>query len=121
MDSRTIGQRLRDLRNKIDFPIKAVAQDTQLSSGSISKHENDVAEPSCHALQKYSQLYGVSSDYIIGLCSYEDKEKQEIFNIYDSLPYPMKIKLLLAAREIEDRFSTQQKIKMIQEKNNTTN
>lgn len=61
------GYRLRDLRESKKLTQTQVAKRLNLSKTSISGYENNIKTPSLDVLAKLSILYGVSSDYILGL------------------------------------------------------
>ncbi|MCI1965556.1 MAG: helix-turn-helix domain-containing protein [Oscillospiraceae bacterium] len=61
------GYRLRELRENKDLTQTQVAKRLGLSKTTISGYENNIKTPSLDVLIKLSILYGVSSDYILGL------------------------------------------------------
>ncbi|QAT51131.1 XRE family transcriptional regulator [Caproiciproducens sp. NJN-50] len=61
------GYRLRELRENKDLTQTQVAKRLNLSKTTISGYENNIKTPSLDVLVKLSILYGVSSDYILGL------------------------------------------------------
>ena len=61
----TIGQRLRTLRTTHNLTIPEVNQKTGISKGNLSAIETDKNKPSANALIQLSELYGVSSDWIL--------------------------------------------------------
>jgi transcriptional regulator with XRE-family HTH domain len=61
------GYRLRELRENKELTQTQVAKRLGLSKTTISGYENNIKTPSLDVLVKLSILYGVSSDYILGL------------------------------------------------------
>lgn len=61
------GYRLRELRESKSLTQTQVAKRLSLSKTTISGYENNIKTPSLEVLVKLSILYGVSSDYILGL------------------------------------------------------
>lgn len=61
------GYRLRELRENKELTQTQVAKRLNLSKTTISGYENNIKTPSLDVLVKLSILYGVSSDYILGL------------------------------------------------------
>lgn len=61
------GYRLRALREKKDLTQTQVAKRLNLSKTTVSGYENNIKTPSLNVLVKLSILYGVSTDYILGL------------------------------------------------------
>lgn len=61
------GYRLRALRESKNLTQAQVARRLNLSKTTISGYENNVKTPSLEVLLQLSILYGVSSDYILGL------------------------------------------------------
>lgn len=68
------GQRLRDLRRAKKLTQTQVARRLDLSKTSISGYENNIKTPSIEVLIQISILYGVTTDYILGL-----EERKMIF------------------------------------------
>lgn len=62
-----LGIRLRDLRKKKNLSQTQVAKRLSLTRASISGYENNLAAPPIDALVKLALLYGVTTDYILGL------------------------------------------------------
>ena len=60
-------KRLEDLRVDHDLTIKGISQCLQLHPGVYSRYEKGIREIPVWALIRLSVLYGVSTDYILGL------------------------------------------------------
>lgn len=67
----TIGSRLRLARTKKDLTIPAVSDKTGISRGNLSYLENDKGKPSAEALIRLSELYEVTTDWILKGGSYD--------------------------------------------------
>lgn len=81
------GYRLRELRVQKKLTQAQVAKRLSLSKATISGYENNIKTPSLDVLVKLANLYGVSSDYILGLQSHQmlsvdglTERQQEIVN-----------------------------------------
>ena len=61
------GYRLRALRKKKRMTQTQVAKRLNISKASISGYENNVKTPSVDTLIQMSNLYGFSTDYLLGL------------------------------------------------------
>ncbi len=62
-----IGEKLKALRNSRHFSQKQVADMMGLASSSISSYEAGSRYPSYDVLVKYSRIFHVSTDYILGI------------------------------------------------------
>lgn len=61
------GYRLRNLRESKKLTQTQVAKRLNLSKTSISGYENNIKTPSLEVLSRLAILYGVPTDYILGL------------------------------------------------------
>lgn len=61
------GVRLRGLRERKNLSQSQVAKRLSLTRASISGYENNLASPSVEVLCKFALLYGVTTDYLLGL------------------------------------------------------
>ena len=59
--------RLKELREENDYSQKALAELLQIKQNTYSQYENAVREIPLEYLIKLSQIYSVSTDYILGL------------------------------------------------------
>lgn len=59
--------RLKELREENDYSQKALAELLQIKQNTYSQYENAVREIPLEFLIKLSQIYSVSTDYILGL------------------------------------------------------
>ena len=65
------GQRLRELRETKNLSQSQVARRLSITRASVSGYENEIATPSVEVLYKFALLFGVTTDYLLGL----DKRK----------------------------------------------
>ena len=61
------GYRLKELRKSKKLTQAQVANHLNLSKATISGYENNIKTPSVEVLIQLSLLYGVSTDYLLGL------------------------------------------------------
>ena len=61
------GYRLRELRLSKQTTQAQVAKRLNLSKTTISGYENNIKTPSIDVLVRLANLYGVTSDYILGI------------------------------------------------------
>ena len=79
----TIGSRLRYARNAKNFKVKKVQEQTGISIGNLSTLENDNSKPSSEALLLLSELYGVTTDWILkGGDPVQIKEEDSLYQFY---------------------------------------
>jgi len=65
--SNITGQRLRESRLKKGLTQIQVMETTKIHNKTLSGYENDVSEPDFGTLKILADLYGVSTDYLLGL------------------------------------------------------
>jgi len=65
------GYRLRALREQKRMTQTQVAKRLNLSKATISGYENNIKTPSVDVLIQLSILYGVTTDYLLGLDNHE--------------------------------------------------
>lgn len=63
----TIGNRIRELRKEKKLTQTDLAKLINVSQQTITKWENDIAEPSGSAVKSLANVLNVSADYILGL------------------------------------------------------
>lgn len=61
----TLPEKLYDLRRKRGLSQEALAEKLDCSRQAISKWENGTTTPNAEMLQKYSEFFGVSIDYLV--------------------------------------------------------
>lgn len=62
----TFGQRLRELRNEKGLTQSQLAERVNLSKANISKYENGSVEPNLETLHLLAELFGVTTDVLLG-------------------------------------------------------
>ncbi|MEC3637304.1 MULTISPECIES: helix-turn-helix domain-containing protein [Bacillus mojavensis subgroup] len=62
----TLGERLKQARKKAGLSQKEVAQAVNSTEKTISNYERDYRDPDTVTLSKLSDLYDVSTDYLLG-------------------------------------------------------
>lgn len=70
------GLRLRELRKKKKLTQQQVARRLNLTKASISGYENNTITPPNDMLVRLALMYGVSTDYLLGL----DKEESIVIS-----------------------------------------
>ncbi|MCS0824613.1 helix-turn-helix domain-containing protein [Cytobacillus firmus] len=61
-----IGERLKELRKKKKMTQKAVANIIGISNSTLCAYERSFRNPDTYTIDKISNLYGVSADYLLG-------------------------------------------------------
>jgi len=61
----TLSEKLYNLRRKQGLSQEGLAEKLDCSRQAISKWENGTTTPDAEMLQKYSELFGVSTDYLL--------------------------------------------------------
>lgn len=80
----TLGENLQELRRAAGLSQEEVAGRLFVSRQSVSKWENDQAEPGVKNLKALADLYGVTLDQLAGRLSQEDEEAGPVFEVVDS-------------------------------------
>lgn len=81
-------ERLKELRREKKINQLKLAMDLSITQASVSKYEIGAREPSLEILEKMSDYFGVSTDYLIGRSDIKkpmvskDLEKDEIDLVY---------------------------------------
>lgn len=63
----TIGERLTAARKESGLTLEKISEILDISYQAYRKYEKDLCYPSAEVLIKISKMYGISSDYILGL------------------------------------------------------
>ncbi|MCQ5130833.1 helix-turn-helix domain-containing protein [Butyricicoccus faecihominis] len=61
------GKRLKELRENKNLTQDQVGKRLELTGASISGYENNIAMPPLDILKRLALLYGVTTDYLLGL------------------------------------------------------
>lgn len=62
--------RLRELRREAHMSQRQVVEKLNMRQQSYAQYENNICEPNLQTLAEIARLFGVSSDYLIGLEDY---------------------------------------------------
>lgn len=62
---KTMGTRLKELRMNAGYTGEEVGRMLQVSKSAISMWEKDLCSPSADLIERFADIYGVSTDYII--------------------------------------------------------
>ena len=62
-----LGQRINELRRARGWNQVELAQHLNVTKQTVSNWENDNIQPSIEMLVRISQIFGVSTDYMLGL------------------------------------------------------
>lgn len=76
---KSIGQKLKELRNSLNLSQSMLSEELGISIQSIYRYESDKNSPDSNVLKQYSKYFEVSTDYLLGLLPYE-KELKEVAN-----------------------------------------
>ncbi len=79
-----LAKRLRELRLERGWKQGQVAGRLGVTASVVSAYENGLRQPSYEVLVKLSQIYGVSSDYLLGLSGRRSPEYRHLI-IMDAL------------------------------------
>ncbi|MEK5132968.1 helix-turn-helix transcriptional regulator [Bacillus sp. FSL W8-0645] len=71
----TLGKKLKEAREKAGYTQKEAAQKINTTNNNLSNYERDYRDPDTETLRKLSELYNVSTDYL--LSKEEKKETKE--------------------------------------------
>ncbi len=73
-----LGRRLKELRKKRKLTQQQVAERIWVSKAMVSAYELSIRTPSYEVLIKLAKLFGVTTDYLLGLDEVDDKPHQLI-------------------------------------------
>ena len=62
---KTMGTRLKEFRMNAGYTGEEVGRMLQVSKSAISMWEKDLRSPSADLIERFAEIYGVSTDYII--------------------------------------------------------
>ena len=72
----TLGERLKELREKRNLLQKEVAGELNILAQTYSRYENNLRDPNIEQLKRLAEYYNVSTDYLLGIDkTYIDKNK----------------------------------------------
>ncbi len=76
-----LAKRLRELRLERGWKQGQVAGRLGVTASVVSAYENGLRQPSYEVLVKLSQIYGVSSDYLLGLSGRRSPEYRHLISL----------------------------------------
>lgn len=82
MENKTIANRLRDLREEKGFLQKFVADKIGVRSNTLSGYENGTRSPDPDMIIKLSELYNVTTDYLLGKSDDPELTEKESFESF---------------------------------------
>lgn len=87
-----IGERIKYLREAKGLTQKDVANKLGLESAAVSKYELNLREPNIETLKKLSEIFEVSTDFLLGLTpdAYIGEKDKETFNLTKNKKYKAK-------------------------------
>ena len=68
----TFGERLKSLRNKRSLTQSQLGEKLNVTKASISGYENDTRSPDKDTLVKIVKIFGVTTDYLLGIDESQD-------------------------------------------------
>jgi transcriptional regulator with XRE-family HTH domain len=71
----SLGYRLKKEREKRNWSQKYVAEKIGITNTVLSNYERDYRDPDTETLKKLADLYGVSTDYLLGLTDNPQSKK----------------------------------------------
>ena len=88
-----LGEKIRQLRVQKEWTQVYVAKKIGVTSSIVSAYEKGTRQPSYEALIKLASLFGVSTDYLLGVSSKRSPDSQYLVSL-DGLN-PSKITLVI--------------------------
>lgn len=76
--TKCFADRLQDLISESGKDVKTLAAEIGVSSGALSKYQNDKGEPGITALYKIAAYFDVTADYLIGLSDNKTVENSDV-------------------------------------------
>ena len=99
----SIGKRLKMLREDLGLKQERLADLMNVNRASISLYESNKRKPSQKILMKYSEIFDVSTDYILGNSRNLKKgEDYATINVYGSIPAGIPIEAIEDISDTED-------------------
>lgn len=86
----TFGNKIKALREDMDLTQTQVAELIPMNQSNYSKIERDQQEPDLKQLKRIAEIFGVSSDYLLGITHDETIAKDALFarkviNLYQEI------------------------------------
>lgn len=100
---KTMGTRLKELRMNAGYTGEEVGRMLQVSKSAISMWEKDLRSPSADLIERFADIYGVSTDYIItGKESSSTKDSYyydaEVAELAEQIKNDSELRILLDAK-----------------------
>lgn len=92
-----IGDKIRELRISNNLTQQQISDAIGFSHSAISQYENNIIEPTATAIMKLATVFGVSSDYLLGL---EDDMGYSKSSDIQNAVTPEERKIIAAYREL---------------------
>ena len=86
-----MSKKLRELRNEMELTQGQVAKRIGVTSSIVSAYENGIRQPSFESLIKLAYLYGVSSDYLLGISDRRTIEAKNLVSLEGLSPSKISI------------------------------
>lgn len=80
--AKIFADKLQDLIASSDLTVKELSIEIGVAVGSLSKYQNNKAEPGADALAKIARYFGVSVDWLLGLSDYRNAEEKQMLEGY---------------------------------------
>lgn len=87
----TTGQRIKELRIEKGLTQTELGEKVNISNKTISKYEKGSVEPSMTMLAEFAEIFGVSTDYILGISSdrNSDTKKYDVDKTISKIGIPV--------------------------------
>lgn len=115
---KTMGTRLKELRMNAGYTGEEVGRMLQVSKSAISMWEKDLRSPSADLIERFADIYGVSTDYIITGCEsnapkgyYHDQEAAEYAEYLRTRPHA---KILFSASKDMTKEDMEEAVRYIE-------
>lgn len=76
----SLGKRLKEARQKAGYTQKEAAEKLNIGNNNLSNYERDYRDPDTDTLLKLSNLYNVSTDYLLGKDEVSKKNETDLLN-----------------------------------------
>lgn len=99
----SLGTRLRSLRVNNDMTQPKLANLLHVNRSTISMYERDERVPSPEVLMKYSEIFRISTDYILGTQKNSDDNQGKItINVYGKVPAGIPLEAIEDIQDTEE-------------------
>lgn len=80
VENMTLGERLKFVRAQKKWSQEFAAEKIGISKAVLSNYERDYRDPDTHTLKKISDVYNVSTDFLLGKNHIEEDDNDPILN-----------------------------------------